>query len=84
MAEAAAGPGLGPGPGPGPGPGGIDSLGRVMQVDPIKPTLTAPGTKRLKLKYDELDSIFAFKFNLCRHTSGARGPSAPMPSPTCC
>jgi hypothetical protein len=28
--------------------------GRAVQVDPIKPTLKAPGTKRLKLKCDEL------------------------------
>ena len=38
-----------------------------MQVDPIKPTLKAPGTKRLKLKYDGLLSSFAFKFNLRRY-----------------
>ena len=35
-----------------------------MQVDPIKPTLKAPGTKRLKLGYDKLLSNFAFEFNL--------------------
>jgi len=34
----------------------------------MKPTLKAPGTKRLKLKYDSLRSIFAFKFNLRRYT----------------
>ena len=38
-----------------------------MQVDPIKPMLKAPGTKRLKLKHDEPLLNFAFKFNL-RHT----------------
>jgi len=38
-----------------------------VQVVPIKPTLKAPGTKRLNLKYDELLSIFAFKFNLRRY-----------------
>ena len=38
-----------------------------MQVDPIKPTLKAPGTKRLELKYDELLSSFAFNFNLRRY-----------------
>jgi len=37
-----------------------------VQVDPIKPTLKAPGTKRLKPQYDELLSSFAFKFNLRR------------------
>jgi len=30
------------------------ALGRAVQVDPIKPTSKAPGTKRLKLKYDEV------------------------------
>jgi hypothetical protein len=39
-----------------------------VQVDPIKPTLKAPGIKPLKLKYDELLSSFAFKFNLRRYT----------------
>ena len=28
---------------------GVFGLGKAVQVDPIKPTLTAPGTKRLKL-----------------------------------
>ena len=37
-----------------------------MQVDPIKPLLKAPGTKRLKVKYGKLLSNFAFKFNLRR------------------
>jgi hypothetical protein len=35
-----------------------------VQVDPIKPTLKAPGTKYFKLEYDELLSSFALKFNL--------------------
>jgi hypothetical protein len=30
----------------------------------MKPTLIAPGNKRLKLEYDELLSVFAFNFNL--------------------
>jgi hypothetical protein len=40
----------------------------------MKPTLTAPRTKRLKLKCDELLSSFAFKFSLRRYTeeTGAR------------
>ena len=38
-----------------------------MQVDPIKPTLKAPGTKRLKLKYDEPLSNVALKVNLRRY-----------------
>jgi len=41
--------------------------GRAVQVDPIKPTLKAPGTKCLKLKYDEPLPIFAFNFNLHRY-----------------
>jgi len=42
--------------------------GRAVQVDPIKPALKAPGTERLKLKYDVPLSSFAFKFNLRRYT----------------
>ena len=38
-----------------------------MQVDPIKPTLKAPGTERLRLECDEPLSNFAFKFNLRRY-----------------
>ena len=39
-----------------------------MQVDPIKPALKAPGTKRLKLTYGmELISKVAFKFKLRRY-----------------
>ena len=38
-----------------------------MQVDPIKATLKAPGTKRLKVDYDEPPSNFALKFNLRRY-----------------
>jgi hypothetical protein len=44
--------------------------GRVVQFDPIKPALKAPGTKRLKLGYEKLLSSFAFKCNLCRYTMG--------------
>jgi hypothetical protein len=42
--------------------------GRSVQVDPMKPTLKAPGTKRLKLEHDVLLSSFAFNFNLRRYT----------------
>ena len=38
-----------------------------MQVDPMKPKLKPPGTKRLKLKCDILLSKFAFTFNLHRY-----------------
>jgi hypothetical protein len=41
--------------------------GRAVQFDPIKPTLKAPGSKRLKLKLEELLSNFAFKFDLRRY-----------------
>jgi hypothetical protein len=37
-----------------------------VQVDPIKPKLKAPVTKRLKLQCDKLLSSFAFNFKL-RH-----------------
>jgi hypothetical protein len=37
-----------------------------VQVDPIKPTLKAPGIQPLKLKYVKLLSNVAFKFNLRR------------------
>jgi len=40
-----------------------------VQVDPIKPTLKAPGIERLKLKHEELLSNFGFKFNLRRYTT---------------
>jgi hypothetical protein len=38
-----------------------------VQVDPIKPRLKAPGTKGLKLKYDEMPLNIAFEFNLRRY-----------------
>ena len=37
-----------------------------MQVDPIKPTLKAPGYEHLKLERENLLSNFAFKFNMRR------------------
>ena len=49
-------------------PGPADPDGRSVQVEPIKPMLTALGTKRLKLKFGELLSSFAFKFNLRCYT----------------
>jgi len=42
-----------------------------VQVDPIKPKLKPPGTKRLKLKCDMLPSSSAFKFNLRRYSTEA-------------
>jgi len=47
-----------------------------VQVEPIKPTLKAPGTKRLKLKYDKLFSSFAFYFNLRRYSMAIDGVEA--------
>jgi hypothetical protein len=41
--------------------------GMAVQVNPMKPTLKAPGAKRLKLNYVELLSNFAFNFNLSRY-----------------
>ena len=45
--------------------------GRVVQADPINPTLKPPGTMRLKLEYVRLLSSFAFKSNLRRYTKPA-------------
>ena len=42
--------------------------GKAVQVGPMKPTLKAPGTKRLKVDYDETLLNLAFKFKLCRYT----------------
>ena len=39
-----------------------------MQVDPIKPTLKAPGIERLKPKYDGPLSNFASNFDLRHYT----------------
>jgi len=48
-----------------------------VQVVPIKPTLKAPGSKRLKLNYDVPLSDFAFNFNLRRYIKAAgAGPDA--------
>ena len=49
--------------------------GRAVQVDPIKPTLKAPGTKRLKLEWDTLLSTSAFKFSLRRYTPNGEADS---------
>ena len=45
----------------------------------MKPTLKAPGSKRLKLEHEKLLSNFAFNFNLRRYTEVA--PPAPSPAP---
>ena len=41
-----------------------------MQVDPIKPTLKAPGSMLSKLRYDGPVSNFAFNFSLRRYMKG--------------
>ena len=46
--------------------------GRVVQVDPIKPKLQPPGSKRLKLRCVVPLSNFAFKFNLRRYSECIR------------
>ena len=46
-----------------------------MQVDPIKPKLKPPGSKRLKLKCDVLLSSFAFKITLCRYIEEKEMPN---------
>ena len=56
--------------------------GRAVQLDPIKPTLKVPGTKRLKLQYDEFLSSLPFKFNLRRYTGGKRSVASEQPIPT--
>ena len=60
-------------------------LGEAVQVDPIKPTLKAPGIKLLNLNYDRPLSNFAFKFNLRRYSwvrarRWAGGHAWPSPS----
>jgi hypothetical protein len=53
------------------------TLGRTVQVDPIKPKLKAPGAERLKPKYEEVLSNFGFKFNSRRYSWGRRGTCRP-------
>ena len=48
-----------------------------MQVDPIKPVLKVPGTKRLKLKHFKSLSKLAFKFNLRRYAEDQPGRGDP-------
>ena len=51
--------------------------GRALQLDPIKPMLKAPATKRLKLEYDKLASSFTFNCNLRRYTASHAASSGP-------
>ena len=45
------------------------SGGEAVQVESMKSTLKAPGTKRSKANYDVLLSSFAFNFNVRRYTA---------------
>ena len=47
-----------------------------MQVDPIKLTLKAPGSERLKLKYDNPLSDFPLSFDLRRYMTEAARAAA--------
>ena len=44
------------------------STGRAVQVESMKPLLKAPGTERLKLKYDKLLSNVVFLISACAAT----------------
>ena len=59
-----------------PGSASATSPGKTVQVDPIKPTSKAAGTKHLKLEYYKLLSNVGFKFNLRRYTSAPAPTSA--------
>ena len=63
--------------------GELKILGRAVQVDPMKPSLKAPGTNRLKVKYDDPLSNFPFIFNLRCYTWGPMvGPHTSLPVPS--
>jgi len=53
------------------------TLGRAVQVDPMKPKLKPPGAERFKLKHDICFSTSAFKFNLRRYNVGWAAPPRP-------
>jgi hypothetical protein len=55
---------------------GVQRLGKAVQVNPIKITLKAPGSERLKLRCDEMLSNFAFRFNLRCYTWEAQCDAA--------
>jgi len=69
-----------------PHPYGSHIHGKAVQVDPIKPTLKAPGTKRLKLKYVlngfqvllSISTCAATPWAVVHHVCGGRqAPPAP-------
>jgi len=57
--------------GGGAGDGSAGIRGRVVQIDPMKPVLKAPGPMLSKLRYYGPLSNFAFSLNLRRYTVGA-------------
>jgi len=57
--------------------------GGAVQVDPMKPTLQAPGSNCLKLKCDKLLSSFAFNSNLCRYSTACSTHSSAPSSSRC-
>jgi len=57
--------------------GELAGNGRAVQVDPIKPTLKAPGSMLLKLRYVGPVLNFAFKVNLRRYTTASPPSTAP-------
>jgi hypothetical protein len=48
----------------------LRAFGRAVQVDTLKPRLQAPGSNRLKVKYDKPLSSFAFNLKLRRYALG--------------
>jgi len=56
--------------------------GEAVQLEPIKSKSKSPGTKRLKLKHDNLVSSFAFNFNLGHYTLGPDGDGFPRAGST--
>ena len=54
-----------------------------MQVEPMNPTLKAPGTKRLKLKYDATAYMNCFQFQLAPLQGGAGGGLAAATALAC-
>jgi hypothetical protein len=59
---------------------GVRRSSRAVQVDPIKPTLKAPGTERLKLECEELLSNFGFNFNLRRYNPASHCDFMALPA----
>ena len=53
--------------------------GRAVPVDPMKPTLKAHGSKRLKVEHEKLVSNFAFYFNLRHFTKRFLHPDVVEP-----